>query len=50
MAYQCSSVKEVLRLIMKSQRLKEGKRFIKNNYDKMEALDLLEAAKYIDNL
>jgi hypothetical protein len=34
---------------MKSQRLKEGKRFIRNNYGKMEALDLLEAAKYINN-
>jgi hypothetical protein len=30
--------------------VKEGKRFIKNNFDKMEALDLLEVAQYISNL
>jgi hypothetical protein len=34
---------------MKSQRAKEGKRFIKGNYDKIEAIDMLEAAKYIQN-
>ena len=35
---------------MKSQRTREGKRFIKNNYEKMEALDLMEMAKYIENI
>lgn len=34
---------------MKTQRVREGKRFIKNNYDRMEALDIMEAAKYINN-
>ena len=32
---------------MKLQRAKEGKRFIKANYDKMEVLDMLEMAKYV---
>lgn len=37
-------------MIMKSQRTREGKRFIKSNYEKMEALDLMEMAKYIENI
>jgi len=42
--------KEVLRMIMKTQRVREGKRYIKSNYEKMEALDILEVAKYITDL
>jgi hypothetical protein len=38
---QTNAPKEVLRLLMKSQRCKEGKRFIKSNYEKMDVLDML---------
>ena len=34
---------------MKKNMLKEGKRFIKQNYDKMNVLDMLETCKYIHN-
>jgi hypothetical protein len=32
---------------MKLQRTREGKRFVKANYDKMEVLDMLEMSKYV---
>lgn len=35
MTFQSVPAKEVLKMIMKSQRLKEGKRFIKSSYDKL---------------
>lgn len=33
---------------MKSQRVREGKRFIRTSHERMQPLDLLEAAKYIN--
>jgi hypothetical protein len=42
--------KEALKMIMKTQHIREGMRFIKNNYDKLQALDLLEIAKYINTV
>jgi hypothetical protein len=47
LTFQTAPAKEVLRMIMKTQRVREGKRFIKANFDKMDALDIMEAAKYI---
>ncbi|CAM6005794.1 unnamed protein product [Sphagnum balticum] len=42
--------KEVLKLLMKNQRVKEAKRYIKMNHEKMEVLDLLEFAHYIKSV
>jgi hypothetical protein len=36
--------------MLKKDRLREAKRYLKSNYDKCEVLDMLEVAKYITSV
>lgn len=49
LAWQVHPPKQVLRVIMRSERAREGKRFIRLHHEKMEVLDMLEMAKYLRN-
>ena len=49
LAFQVHAPKQVLTMIMRSERVREGKRFIRNYHEKMEVLDMLQVAKYIKN-
>ena len=41
LASQGLESKQILKLFMKNNMLKEGKRYIKQNYEKMDVLDML---------
>ena len=50
MAYHCMPAKEFLKLLLKTARLREAKRFLRINYDRMEVLDMLEVAINIEKM
>lgn len=49
MTFRSGSHKEIARILMKFERVRDAKRFIKQNYDKIDVLYLIEVAKYIKN-
>jgi hypothetical protein len=50
MACHTATTKDMLKLLFKTDRLREGKKYLRNNSDKIEVLDMLEVAKYISNM
>ena len=50
MASQGTSAKEILRLLLKTRRLREAKRYLRGNSDRFEVLDMIEAGKYISKV
>lgn len=49
MIYRSGNQKETLKILMKLERVRDAKKYIKQNYDKIEVLYLIEVAKYIKN-
>ena len=49
MAFRSGSYKDMLKLMMKLERVRDAKKYIKQNFDKIEVLYLIEVAKYIKN-
>lgn len=49
MTFRSGSCKEMLKILVKLERIRDAKKFIKQYYDKIEVLYLIEVAKYIKN-
>lgn len=49
MTYRSGTQKEMVKLLMKLDRVRDAKKYIKQNYDKIDVLYLIEVAKYIKN-
>ncbi len=49
MTFRSGSFKDMLKILMKVERVRDAKKFIKQNYDKLDVLYLIEVAKYIKN-
>ena len=47
MTFRSGSYKDMLKILMKLERVRDAKKYIKQNYEKIEVLYLIEVAKYI---
>ncbi len=47
--FRSGTHKDMVKILMKLERVRDAKKYIKQNYDKIEVLYLIEVAKYIKN-
>ncbi len=47
--FRSGTHKDMVKILMKLERIRDAKKYIKQNYDKVDVLYLIEVSKYIKN-